>query len=391
MSLHERLQKADGYTRENVGASILQFLDDEGIPIEMVGKAKIFMQGSKDADGNMQAQALPSIELAPAWAAGPQWPVAEKAKPVKIPKVPSGRPVAPGGFNDIYIVPDMQVGYRRHKGGLVPFHDERCMDLHLQMIRHIRPQHVCMVGDNLDFADLSRFVREVAFVETMQPSIDRWHLFLSQVRAIVPDAEITWIEGNHEHRLPKQILENAAWSFGLKKANTPDDWPVLSVQSLCRLDELGVDYKEGYPSAEKWYSDHFLGIHGAKVRSGGSTAAAYVKDESISVVFGHIHRKELQYRTWRHARGRYETFAASPGTGARVDGGTPSVKAGVKGSGKLPNSVEDWQQGAAVVRMDADGFPSYSQIDIRDGRAWWGPHHWESTVDMFGNKMAKTA
>ncbi|WP_218571937.1 hypothetical protein, partial [Pseudomonas sp. SZ57] len=84
-------------------------------------------------------------------------------------------------------------------------------------------------------------------------------------RANAPEAEVTLIEGNHDRRLQKSILRNAKAAFGLKRANDPESWPVLSVPNLLRLDDLGVEYVEGYPAGEKWINDNLVCIHGHKV------------------------------------------------------------------------------------------------------------------------------
>jgi hypothetical protein len=91
-------------------------------------------------------------------------------------------------------------------------------------------------------------------------------------------------------------------------------------------------------------------MHGTKVRSNGSTAAAYTNDTPhLSTIYGHIHRQELQYRTTYDADGPIRSVAVSPGCLCRVDGAVPSVNSGVSSDGKPGKHWENWQQGVAVV------------------------------------------
>jgi hypothetical protein len=181
-----------------------------------------------------------------------------------------------------------------------------------------------------------------------------------------------WIAGNHEERLPNYLLDNAAAAFGLRKGDMPESWPVMSVPYLCRFDDHGVEYLPGYPASSFWINERLRVIHGHKVKSGGSTAHAYLASEKTSVIFGHVHRREYGARTREDHDGPKEIMAASPGCLARIDGVVPSTKGSTDLDGRPVPIVEDWQQGLSVIRFEpGDGRFTYDAIAIHDGWALW--------------------
>jgi len=311
--------------------------------------------------------------LSPHWAEGPQWPVVQQGPSVTVParKV---KPLRTDGWHDAVILPDMQVGYYRSRtGDLEPIHDENALAVALAITADINPALVILVGDNLDAAELGRYRVTPAYQQTTQASIDRLATLCAELRAAAPNARIVWLAGNHEERLPRYLLDNAVAAFGLRKGNAPESWPVMSLPYLARMDEHDVEYLPGYPASAFWINDRLRVIHGDRVASGGSTAHKYLGNEKVSVIYGHIHRREYAARTREDRDGPKEIMAASPGCLARIDGAVPSTKGGVDLDGRPLTRIEDWQQGMALVSyQDGDGMFTYTNIAIHDGWARWG-------------------
>lgn len=263
------------------------------------------------------------------------------------------------------IVPDLQGGYRRRGEELEPIHDEFVVDVGLQIIRHTQPDLIVLNGDNLDFPDLSRFPADSAhFQQVMQATLDRVHEILCEMRASAPDADIVWLAGNHEHRLNKQILQHNSHLWGIKRPGRIDEDSWLSVAHLMNLadPELNVQYISGYPANYYKINDRLQAVHGQKVRSSGSSAHAYAKDEELSTIFGHVHRMETHSRTNR--LGRVVT-AMSFGTWARIDGAVPSYGNGVDDNGNIVTRYENWQNGMGFVEyQDGDKPFQYQPIHI---------------------------
>jgi hypothetical protein len=312
------------------------------------------------------------------------WPPVNQAQAVRIraPKAPRPRK---GDHKVAVILPDPQIGYRNLATGLDPFHDESAMAVAIQITAWLEANDnlasVINLGDFLDLPSQGRFTQEPSFASTTQYAIDRGHKFLVQQRgAAGPNAKIVLIEGNHDRRMEKFIVDNAAASFGLKRANL-DELPVMSLPYLLRLDEIGVEYIDAYPAGAYWITDSLRAIHGDKVRSNGSTAAAYTNHSPhISTVFGHIHRQELQSRTVFDRKGPIKSVAISPGCLCRVDGAVPSVNGSTKIDGTPAQYFENWQQGIAVISYKPSGDFFTELVQIDNGRAMFRGREFNASV-----------
>ena len=330
----------------------------------------------KNADGEFETKKMraASLILTPSWESGPQWPVVQPAKPTTIKPTPVRKraPALMRNWKIAMVLPDPQIGYRRdlNSGELQSFHDEGAMEVALQVIRDVDPHEIVNLGDTADFAEFSRFEQEPGFALTTQTTLDFSHDYLARQRANAPSVErIRLMRGNHDERLQKAVIANAKAAFGLRQAKTePESWPVMSIPHLLRLDDLGVEYVDGYPSGIAWINDNLACIHGHRVKSTGSTAAQVVDDERVSIIFGHIHRIEMQYRTRRVRAGAKTSFAACPGCLCRLDGSVPSTKGSIDAFGRSVPTVENWQQGIAVIPyVPGDGPFSYEQVFIHEG------------------------
>jgi len=325
------------------------------------GLAKV---ASIDEEGNaveeLQVKDMASVVLHPAWEDGPEWPVIQPGPAVKV-SIPKIKPNTDTWKHGL-ILPDMQVGYYHGPDGeLVSTHDERAIDLALQIIKKDNPSLIVLVGDNLDLPEFGRYRVSQAYSATTQAALNYTTELMWRIRQAAPNATIKWLAGNHEERLPNYIMDNAGAAFGLKQGKHPalpateSKYPVLSVPHLCHLDESDVEYLPGYPANEYWINERLKIIHGKFVKSRGSTSHKYLDTERVSVVYGHIHRIEDNHRTLDKWGGSSTIRAASPGCLAKCDGAVPSTKGGLDLYGRPLTVVEDWQQGIASVLYKDDG------------------------------------
>ena len=295
------------------------------------------------------------------------WIPVQPAAPLNI-SVPA-YPAAPlvGLWKTAVATADHQFGYRADE----PFHDERAIAIASHIVGVEQPDQVIYCGDFLDLASQGRFEAEAAFAGTTQRAIDRGHELLAVDRELAPNAQLVLIEGNHDRRMEKFIAANAMAAHGLKRANTPESWPVMSIPYLLRLDDLDVDYIDAYPAGMHWINDNLRAIHGDKVRSNGSTASAYSNQHPhISTIFGHTHRTEIQSKTVLANRGeKIRSMSINPGCMCRVDGEVPSVKGSTGVDGKAVRNWEDWQNGLVVVRYKDSGEFFVNLVQIEDGVA----------------------
>lgn len=259
----------------------------------------------------------------------------------------------------VLVVPDSQNGYRRAPDGtLVPLHDRRAWDLAVQAAQRLQPDVIVLLGDMLDLAPWScRWPTPLELVDTTQPALAELHWWLRRLRRAAADARIIYLEGNHEDRIRRALVERVPEAEGLHAIGA--DNPALSVPTLLDLSKLHVEYVGPY-GARTWLwqdSDNPLRIyHGDDHASGGgATVAKVLRKAHHSSIFGHVHRCEVAWRAVHGPHGIRRIFALTPGTIARVDGVVPAAVAEV-----------DWQQGLGVIRRSG-GRVLPSVVPIEDG------------------------
>jgi hypothetical protein len=353
----EELKKAAEHSK------VRELLEKQGLDPDDLGRiskvsVSTYQTVTKDDDGNATVHDLEGYKyvIHPAWEG---YEPLRQADPVQVNLgwTPTRHDKTKTKLKCAVILPDPQIGYRRYEDGtLDPFHDLAAIDVALQITAYVQETYgvddIINLGDFLDLPEHSRFAQEPSFANTTQLAINYGYEFLAKQRAIAPDARIALLEGNHDNRLSLYAFRNGQASYGLRKADKPSGEPVLSVQNLLCLEELNVEFYDKYPSLDSqiWLGKYLRAMHGTKVRSNGSTAAAYTNDTPhLSTIYGHIHRQELQYRTTYDADGPIRSVAVSPGCLCRIDGAVPSVNSGVSSDGKPGKHWENWQQGVAVV------------------------------------------
>jgi predicted phosphodiesterase len=371
--------------RDNYGArlgKIASLLERNNIDPDEVGKVeKIRLnewQGLiKGEDGTPQVVDMEasSVILTPKWAEGPAWPLVQQPDPVNITPFHGMRRVSissPSIYKTAVIVPDAQFGYWRdiQTGALNPYHDEKALDVVLRAIEKLDPNLIIELGDLLDLPEFGKYQQEPTFAQTTNPALTAAYQFLVRQRFLAPKAKMRFMEGNHDRRMQNYIIQNAKAAFAIQRADSLDEWPVMSVPFLLRLEELDIEYLPGYPANITWINDNLACIHGAKVRSSGSTAAAVIDDERVSVIFGHVHRIELQHKTRQTRAGGKSNFAASLGCLSKIDGTVPSTKGAVDPFGRPVQNVENWQQAFGVVTYKEGDGPFHLEIvPIHNGQA----------------------
>lgn len=375
MSLADALSSGSSASKREALGKIAALLDRNGIDIDEVGRVQrvsLYQSLIKNDEGEAEVVDLAAIQLSPAWEEGPKWELPNRGRAIKLPPKKSTKK-KDTEWKTAAILPDMQIGYfRLSDDSLEPTHDEQAISVALEITRNAQPDVIVLHGDNLDLPEMGRYIVTAPYARTTQATIDRATLLCAQLRDAAPDAKIVWLAGNHEERLPKYITQNASAAFGLRRGNEPQGMPVMSVPFLCRMDEYEIQYRPGYPASNYWVNDRLRIIHGDKVNSSGSTATKYLAREKVSVLYGHIHRREWAEMTREDHDGPRTVLAASAGCLARIDGAVPSVKGGVDLDGRPLVRHEDWQQGLAIVDYkDGDGEFHLELVPIREGHARW--------------------
>lgn len=229
----------------------------------------------------------------------------------------------------------------------IPFQDERAMNLALRAVEELQPDNVVLTGDMLDLPSLSRFEQRAEWAGRMQEALDRYHLFLAEIRAR-HIGRLAVVHGNHEERLPKFLRKDAAELIGIRRANS-HELGVLTIQYLARYDDLNVESITGYPNGTFWLEDNLQVIHGTEAKRRGQSAARYLGEQAVSTIFGHDHRLQIAWQTQAVRDGKKDRVAASPGCLALTDGSVPGFHFTTSESGLVVPRAEDWQNGALAI------------------------------------------
>jgi hypothetical protein len=359
--------------RKTLG-QIADLLERNGIDVEDVGrvqKVNVWQGFYKDADGEAHTVDMAGITLSPHWAEGPQWPVAQPATPAKIAYGKRPKPHT-DGLHRTVLLPDPQIGYWRNGSDLTPMHDELAMAAALDVARAVNPDRIVNLGDFLDLAEFSsKFDVHPEFVMTTQDSIQRGHDFLAEQRAILgPDGELVLIAGNHDDRLGKAVLRNAKAALRLRRADTPEGWPVMSVPNLLALDALDCRYVSGYPagslkladgcgSQTPLYAVHERGLDVVKV----------AKQQRQSYVQGHTHRVAMHSETYELDGEPVDVEAYALGSLCSRTGRVPSTKGNPDDMGRPVTRIESWQHAVGILTVAPSGAWWMEVVRIRDGEA----------------------
>lgn len=364
--------------RKELVGKIADLLDRSGLSADDLGaisKVNAWQGFYKDDEGEAHTVDMVGVQLHPTWATGPQWPVVQPANPCVVRHANRKLPTRESPEIRTVLLPDPQIGYRRNldTGELVPMHDEAAMACALEVIAAVRPHRVVNLGDFLDLAEWSsKFTVLPEFVLTTQPAVNRGHRFLAeQIAAAGPDATVDLLAGNHDDRIPKAIAKNAMAAMRLKRANAPEEWPVLSVPNLLRLGELGVNWHDGYPATRLKIADG----HGSQtplyVKHGEMLdTAKEAKSERQSFAHGHGHLFSMHTTTYEVDGQPQEVQAWSLGCLCRLDGAVPSTKSGTDAHGNPLVRYESWQHGVAVVTETEDGW-WLEPVRIHNGVTRW--------------------
>lgn len=244
-----------------------------------------------------------------------------------------------------------------------PFHDVKLHELFLQWLRENKPDRGILVGDTLDLANLSRHPTEPDHAATTQECVDAGGQILYEYRRASENTRWTKVDGNHEERLRRAVINQLSDLYGLQPARIeelPDHPPVWDISTLLRLDELGIEHYRGkgsYDHTQVQISPYLAARHGWVARKNSGTSAHTTLDHlGHSVIVGHTHRQSRVHQTKFSIDGKPKiTTAVETGCMCRIE----------EGLGYAVNP--DWQNGFAVATVWPDGFFSLDLATYVDG------------------------
>jgi len=230
----------------------------------------------------------------------------------------------------------------------VPYHDDLAVRLMLKVGRAWKPDIIVSNGDFVDFYAVSAHRKDPTRLATLDAELHAGEIVLNRLDELGA-REKYFLEGNHEDRLTRYLMDKAPGLYGL-----------VGVRELLRLDQRKwrhVPYRD-YLKLGKLIYTHDLDYSGKHV------ATRAVQDAQHSIIVGHAHR--IGYAVEGDATGK-------PKLGACFGWLGDADKADYKHRLK---AKRDWALGFGVGHMDGDGktyvqaVPIFGDSCVVDGKKY---------------------
>lgn len=195
--------------------------------------------------------------------------------------------ILPSENNSILFMCDMHL----------PFHDLNSISIALNDAKDKGVNTVILGGDILDMFQLSMFDKNPTKSGFLKEREMFWQL-MDDIYETLPNSKVIFIEGNHEYRFYRYMLNNAVKVFDV------DDFQMASV---FRMRELGIEYisKKRYVIAGDLNIMHGHEYTGGSLFSPVNPARGMYLKAKDNVLFGHLHR--TSEHTEQHHRGNVKT------------------------------------------------------------------------------------
>lgn len=173
--------------------------------------------------------------------------------------------------NNILLISDLHV----------PYHDNTALQIALDYGIERQCNTVIINGDLIDFHGLSRFEKDPR-KRTVKQEFDAAIQILDYIRFCFPTARIMWIEGNHDARYPKWLMNHAVHFF---------DDEYYSLQERLQLKRNNIEFVR---ESTLVYAGKLAITHGHLIIRGifapvNTARGAFLKAKQ-SVIVGHAHQ-----------------------------------------------------------------------------------------------------
>lgn len=164
----------------------------------------------------------------------------------------------------------------------IPYHNRKAYRLMLLVGRDLMPDEIVILGDFSDFYSVSGHLKDPRILQHLIAEVEEVNRRLDEIDLLFPNSKKIFIEGNHENRLERYLVNNAPALFGITsveylfKFNQRHNWKFIPYGPKQRYNVLGSKLV-------------------AKHTPIGSSAAVTARKAMCSVVYGHIHRIEQSY------------------------------------------------------------------------------------------------
>jgi predicted phosphodiesterase len=163
----------------------------------------------------------------------------------------------------------------------VPYHDVAALRVICAVIKALQPHYLIVLGDSLDFYQLSKFDKDPLRKTTVSSDVTEFRHVLHKLDGACPlRTEKIFLEGNHEHRLQKWIWSNATELGSM----------IPPLESYCGFKSLGWRF---FKYGKFYRLGPVLYMHGD--RCGMNVSMNMIRKYGCSVVHGHDHGAAIRY------------------------------------------------------------------------------------------------
>ena len=259
----------------------------------------------------------------------------------------------------------------------LPFANQKLTELSHSFLSDLKPDGLIYMGDLIDFPNLSKFETNPDFTSTVQQGIDGGYKTLRDLKeasGLKKGSEMIFIEGNHEVRLRRALINKLPQLFGVKRADVGEtEKSVLHLANLMRFEDLGWTYwdepSDVYPHPEYEIVKGLFARHGNFVRAkAGMSALANLDRVDGSIIQGHTHRLAITHHTrWT---GQEMNLYSAIETGTMAD---------LKGLGY--SKQPDWQGGFITLVVDRKNNTFQPELVIfNEDTITWRGFFWTHTT-----------
>lgn len=160
-----------------------------------------------------------------------------------------------------------------------PYHSKRAYNLCLEVASYFGVDDIILYGDYADFYAIHQHGnKHPRLPSLLEKEIESVNDGLDELELLFPDASKTYIEGNHEFRLERFLVNQAPALYG-----------IINCKTLFNIKERGWKWVPYGPDQKvRVLNSHLYARHEALGTSTKVTAAKGM----CSICYGHIHRIE---------------------------------------------------------------------------------------------------
>lgn len=162
-----------------------------------------------------------------------------------------------------------------------PYHDRRSVELWLKVLKWFKPQAVDLLGDIDDADSTSRWAEGYEATKSiLEGGVTDTKNFLTDIHAIVPDADKHFFDGNHGwYRHEKYLLKNAPAVAG-----------IIDPRTLYGATENNFSWHQYEEPPTRRYGDIYC-HHGESIsKHSAESVRNDVLNWGVSLMRGHSHR-----------------------------------------------------------------------------------------------------